>query len=320
MRAIFISYRRDDSEGQTGRLFDDLESAFGRDAVFMDVTAVEPGRDFRRAIDEHVASCGVLLCVIGRHWLTLNDDAGRRRLDDPGDFVRLETASALRRDIPVVPVLVHGATMPSVDDLPADLRELAFRNAFTLTHTHWDSDVEMLIAALRRQLPAATTVDTDSPPGTSSPWWKRGLRPQAASWRRWLVAASVTLLLAGAVGLSAWGRTLLPHSRVSLAGTWDAAACINGLLVLADDGKQIEGVCDTGLLHRFTGTYVDARSLDIVVTRIDRDGCQSQAKGRWTIDNDDQLETFQEGWNDEVCRVKSQSAHAVMRRLKTIQR
>jgi hypothetical protein len=115
MRAIFISYRRNDAEGQAGRLFDDLTQQFGKDAVFMDVAAIEAGRDFRRAIDEQVASCGVLLAIIGKDWLTASDDSGARRLDDPMDFVRLETASALKRDIPVIPVLVqargcHGPT------------------------------------------------------------------------------------------------------------------------------------------------------------------------------------------------------------------
>ncbi len=126
MRAIFISYRRNDAEGQAGRLFDDLTLHFGKDAVFMDVAAIQPGRDFRRAIDEQVASCGVLLAMIGKDWLTASDDAGARRLDDPLDFVRLETASALKRDIPVIPVLVQGARMPRADELPDNLKELPF--------------------------------------------------------------------------------------------------------------------------------------------------------------------------------------------------
>ena len=102
MRAIFISYRREDAEGQAGRLFDDLVTQFGEAAVFMDVAGIEPGRDFRRAIDEQVASCGVLLALIGKSWLDAKDESGRGRLDDPMDFVRLETASALKRDIPVI--------------------------------------------------------------------------------------------------------------------------------------------------------------------------------------------------------------------------
>src|SRR5919199_1178017 len=149
MRAVFISYRREDAEGQAGRLFDDLVMHFGEDSVFMDVAGIEPGRDFRRAIDEHVASCGVLLALIGRSWIDARDEAGRRRLDDPLDFVRLETAAALKRDIPVIPVLVRGASMPRADQLPADLAELAYRNAVELTHARWDSDVQVLIKALR---------------------------------------------------------------------------------------------------------------------------------------------------------------------------
>src|SRR3954469_24262711 len=77
MRAIFISYRREDTEGQAGRLFDDLVKLFGEESVFMDVAGIEPGRDFRRAIDEHVASCGVLLAVIGKNWIDARDEAGR---------------------------------------------------------------------------------------------------------------------------------------------------------------------------------------------------------------------------------------------------
>jgi hypothetical protein len=116
----------------------------------MDVAAIEPGRDFRKAIDEHVASCGVLLALIGKNWVDTRDQAGRRRLDDPLDFVHIETAAALKRDIPVVPVLVQGASMPRADELPADLADLAFRNAVELTRARWDSDMTGLIKALSR--------------------------------------------------------------------------------------------------------------------------------------------------------------------------
>jgi TIR domain len=152
MRAIFISYRRDDSEGQAGRLYDDLSRTFGDSSVFMDVAAIEPGLDFRKVIDHNVASCGVLLAVIGPGWLDAKDEAGQRRLDNPSDFVRLETASALKRDIPVVPVLVHGARMPRADQLPEGLGELAYRNGLELTHARWESDVEVLVKALQRHV------------------------------------------------------------------------------------------------------------------------------------------------------------------------
>lgn len=120
----------------------------------MDVAAIEPGRDFRKAIDQSVASCSVLLAVIGRDWLEAKDEAGQRRLDDPNDFVRVELASALRRDIPVVPVLVRSAKMPRADQLPDDLKELAYRNAVELTYTRWKTDVQALVEALRPHLEA----------------------------------------------------------------------------------------------------------------------------------------------------------------------
>jgi len=152
MRGIFISYRRDDTEGQSGRLYADLVRRFGGGAVFMDVAGIEAGRDFRKAIDEAVASCSVLLAVIGPSWLDARDEAGRRRLDSPTDFVCLETAAALKRDIPVVPVLVRGARMPKSEHLPDDLKELTYRNALELTHARWDSDIEVLIKALQPHL------------------------------------------------------------------------------------------------------------------------------------------------------------------------
>lgn len=149
MRAIFISYRREDAEGQAGRLFNDLAEQFGEQSVFMDVAGIEPGRDFRRAIDEQVGSCGVLLAMIGKRWLDAKDESGRRRLDDPMDFVRLETASAMKRGIPVIPVLVQGASMPRAEQLPPDLAEFPYRNGVELTHARWDSDLQVLVKALR---------------------------------------------------------------------------------------------------------------------------------------------------------------------------
>jgi flagellar biosynthesis GTPase FlhF len=169
MRGIFISYRREDAEGQAGRLFDDLSAHFGRDAVFMDVAGIKKGLDFRRIIDEHVASCGVLLVLIGKRWLSATDSKGKRRLDDANDFVRLETAAALSRDIPVVPVLVQDAVMPTEQDLPDVLKELAFRNGTELTHARWDSDVKLLIEDLRPYLETPTTAALAQPTRDQSP-------------------------------------------------------------------------------------------------------------------------------------------------------
>src|SRR5947199_8066846 len=152
MGSIFLSYRREDTEGQAGRLYDDLVAVFGPDSVFMDVAAIQPGRDFRKSIDQSLNSCGVFLSLIGKNWLTAKDISGQRRLDDSADFVRIETGAALKRDIPVIPVLVQGASAPKPDQLPDDLKELAFRNAVELTHARWDSDIQALIKALRPQI------------------------------------------------------------------------------------------------------------------------------------------------------------------------
>ena len=146
--AIFISYRRDDTQGESGRLFDDLTRAFGPDNVFMDVADIRPGTDFRTAIETQVFSCGIFLAVIGPAWATIQNADGTRRLDDPNDFVVLEIAVALKRDIPVIPILVHNALMPAVSTLPPPLRDLAYRNAVEISHTRWSSDVRILIDAL----------------------------------------------------------------------------------------------------------------------------------------------------------------------------
>jgi hypothetical protein len=159
-RAIFISYRRDDTEGEAGRLFDDLVRSFDEDSVFMDVAGINPGMDFRKAIDDNVANCGVLLAIIGPAWSSIKNAAGARRLDDPNDFVRLEIGSALARDVAVIPVLVHDAKMPRPEDLPESLKDLAFRNSVEITHARWNSDVQLLTTALGRYVAPAAAGDT----------------------------------------------------------------------------------------------------------------------------------------------------------------
>jgi TIR domain len=161
-RAIFISYRRDDSEGEAGRLYDDLVRTYGDSSVFMDVAGIDPGSDFRKAIDDNVATCGVFLAVIGPHWATMANDAGKRRLDDANDFVRLEVASALAKNIAVIPVLVHEARMPGPDQMPDAIKDLAYRNSVELTHARWNSDVQLLIKALQRYV--TTNAATEAEP------------------------------------------------------------------------------------------------------------------------------------------------------------
>jgi hypothetical protein len=129
MTKIFISYRRDDSSYIAGMINERLEKHFGPNSVFLDIDSIPLGLDFRKQISDSVGQCNVLLALIGDSWMNSTNDQGSRRLDDPTDFVRLEVESALKRDIPVIPVLVGKARMPSATELPSSLQELAFRNA-----------------------------------------------------------------------------------------------------------------------------------------------------------------------------------------------
>lgn len=162
-KGIFISYRRADASGHAGRLFDRLAAHFGKDAVFMDVEGIEAGVDFVDVIGEAVGSCAVLLAVMGRNWLSSADEQGRRRLEDPQDFIRLEIGNALARKVRVVPVLVEGAQMPAAEQLPEELRPLTRRQALELRDNRWDSDVESLIAVIERILAQASKKDTPAP-------------------------------------------------------------------------------------------------------------------------------------------------------------
>ena len=112
MSRIFINYRRQDSEGYVGRLYDHLARHFEPTDVFMDVDSIPPGADFVTVLEEAVAACDVFIAVIGQHWITISDEAGTRRIDLWNDFVRIEIASALKQGKIVIPVLVERARMP----------------------------------------------------------------------------------------------------------------------------------------------------------------------------------------------------------------
>jgi hypothetical protein len=149
MSGVFISYRRTDSDVAAGRLADDLSDIFGPGRVFRDIDSLEAGEDFPRALERALDSCAVVLALIGPRWSNAVNDKGERRLDDPKDWVRLEIARALQRDIRVIPVLIS-AQMPKESELPADLIPLLRRNAVDLTDRHWKQEVQGLAKALER--------------------------------------------------------------------------------------------------------------------------------------------------------------------------
>ncbi len=155
MNNIFISYRREDAADVTGRINDRLRQYYGEEAIFTDVDNIPFGVDFRAYLDQEVSQCKVLLAVIGRNWLIVKNDQGQPRLSDPTDFVRIEIESALQRNIPVIPLLVHGTKMPSGGELPESLRGLTFRNG-TLIRPDPDfhNDMDRLIKGLDQHLRA----------------------------------------------------------------------------------------------------------------------------------------------------------------------
>jgi hypothetical protein len=146
---VFINYRRDDSIGTAGRLHDRLAQSFGRDHVFMDVDHIPAGVDFVDHLHKQVSACKVFLVIIGLHWLDAKDDNGVRRLEDPDDFVGVEIAAALGRDIRVIPVLVDGATMPKASELPDHLKPLVRRNATEVRNSQFGRDADALVQKVR---------------------------------------------------------------------------------------------------------------------------------------------------------------------------
>ena len=152
---IFISYRRADSAGYAGRVYDRLAAHFGKEAIFMDVDTIQAGLDFVDVLENAVQSCDVVVALLGRQWLNIKDEAGNRRLDNPQDFVRIEVAAALTRNIRVIPVLVDGTPMPNSDQLPSNLKSLARRNAVLVNHYSFHADTTRLIEQLELALKAA---------------------------------------------------------------------------------------------------------------------------------------------------------------------
>lgn len=254
MKGIFISYRRQDSQSAAGRLADHLRDNMRDVPIFRDVETIEPGVDFVDAIGRALQSCGILLAVIGPRWLTLVDAAGRRRLDDPDDYTRLEISTALKRpDVRVIPVLVEGAAMPGSDDLPDDIKALARRNAIELTDKRWEFDVSQLVETLNKALgvlPAPPPKpDSVIPPAAAA----------TATWKKWAWGVGALVVLAafyaaeeddGELPLAAYPP---PAALTSPAGGWQDVE--GGRYLIQQQGAQIamQGVSVHGQLSG-TGT------------------------------------------------------------------
>ena len=177
MALIFVSYRRHDTQSATGRLCDKLQAHFGADQVFHDIESIEPGDDFTAAITSKITASSVVLVMIGRHWLDATGPDGRSRLFDPGDYLCLEIATALEHEIPVIPILVEGAAMPSASALPAPIVALAARQAHEITEQRWQYDSDLLVRQLEVFVPPERKVTEED---TSTLW--QALLQAVAGW------------------------------------------------------------------------------------------------------------------------------------------
>jgi len=188
---VFISYRRDDSAYIAATLFEKLQNHFGGDSVFFDIDTIPLGTDFRKLISNSVQQCDVLLAVIGDSWVHATDEQGKKRLDDPADFVRLEIESALTREIPVIPVLVGKARMPRKDELPESLQELSFRNATEVRAGHdLQQHLSRLIAGIESLTPSTTPHEYETK--------RRSVeksRLQHPGWKRWVYSLLSIILI-----------------------------------------------------------------------------------------------------------------------------
>jgi hypothetical protein len=151
MAKIFISYRREDTEPVANHLKSELEKYVGKGKVFLDSKDIPPGRDWSDVLQRSVLGSDCLLALIGPKWLNIEDSqTKKRRLDNPDDVVRQEIRGALKnKKMLVVPVLVGDARMPEQNDLPDEIKELAFRQNFELRQRRWEDDVRALAEGLR---------------------------------------------------------------------------------------------------------------------------------------------------------------------------
>ena len=199
---IFINYRRDDSIGMAGRLHDRLAQTFGQKNLFMDVDSIPAGVDFVADLNGHVAARDVVLVVIGRNWLDAKDETGRQRLHNPDDFVVIEIATALARDIRVIPVLVDGAHMPKASELPDPIKPLVRRNAVEMRNAQFGRDAEALIEKIRKALNAGSAAPR--------PWRKKVV-----------VAAALAVLLLFGVGGYTFVQNLPERGPQQAEHKWD---------------------------------------------------------------------------------------------------
>jgi hypothetical protein len=195
-KRVFISYRREDTAPAAGRVYDRLCRVLPKADVFFDVSTIGGGEIFDRRILSEIERSDAVLVVIGRKWLEPGPGGGAR-LFAPDDYVRAELRAALARPILVLPVLVDGARMPRVDELPEDVRAIAARNALPLRHESFDGDTETIVGTVLGSASAARPWDDTGSVGARIAYAAAGF-----------VLAAVLLMIAALLHFMVMGRPL----------------------------------------------------------------------------------------------------------------
>jgi TIR domain/WD domain, G-beta repeat len=163
--AIFMSYRRGDTQWAARGIYDRLVNRYGQENVFRDLDTIPPGVRFRDYVGQKISKSHVFILLIGKAWASYEDEAGQRRLELPRDPVRLEIELALRLGIPIIPVRVEGAPMPTEGDLVPSILDLLEFNAAEVSDSRWEYDVDRLLRAIDetagRSLGASRTQPAD---------------------------------------------------------------------------------------------------------------------------------------------------------------
>lgn len=261
---VVISYRRDDASGHAGHLYADLAHRFGEDHVFLDIDNIAPGLDFAEVITDAIHSADVLIVVIGRTWLSGTDRHGRRKIDRPDDFVRLELESAIDNGLRVLPVLVQEAEMPLPEDLPPSLATLARRNALEISDKRWKHDVAELVDLLEQIGAAKAGRARATGPVPAGPLPPPARQPAAHSRSRQLViggiaAVTATLALVAVALISVAGGGREGTGGSTPATVLTKTVAVRGDVPWNDTGIDVEQgdrvmVSATGTIQTLKGT------------------------------------------------------------------
>lgn len=255
-KKIFISYRVRDTQAATGRLVDALKQHFDDDQIFLDIDKIEPGLDFTEVISKYLDSSDIMLVIIGPDWMAYNSEKNTYRINEKNDWVRLEIATALQRNIRVVPVLLEGASLPDEELLTDDLKPLLRRQSYEISNKRWKYDSEQLVEFLKKVLgQAPKPAPNPSPKPTPAP-----VAPKKSKTIYWLIGGAIVLL--GIIGNAVSDNS--NNSSEPIPGKDESSVHSNNLPVQQTNNpavennvqEQIAAISGNWLDPNGKGTYV----------------------------------------------------------------